>query len=219
MPTLSDYIYYAFLLAAIIMSFKARKANIPGLVILRLVLCIGFVNEMIAQALKMSDISNNISHYFYIPLEYFLLVFFYRVHAKTMYLKNAMIASAGIYILIALPIIIFNYRPLDYPYPSMIYNINCTFNILWISILMFNLATPDFRPITSVPVFWIFSGMLTFYAGIFFFNGAYNYFMNQDATLAKALRDYINTALNNLMYLVFTYAFYVSWKNTRYSYR
>jgi len=219
MPTLSDYIYYAFLLAAIIMSFKARKANIPGLVILRLVLCIGFMNEMIAQSFKTWGISNNISHYFYIPLEYFILVFFYSKNTKSKILKNAMIASTGLYILIVLPIIITTYRPLDYPYPSIIYNINCTFNILWISILMFNLATPDFRPITSVPVFWIFSGMLTFYAGIFFFNGAYNYFMNQDAALAKALRDYINTALNNLMYLVFTYAFYLSWKNTKYSYR
>ena len=200
------------------MSFKARVSNIPGLLILRWLLCIGFINEMIAQTFRILKINNNFSHYVYIPLEYFFLIFFYFQNTKSKFLKIVMLASIAIYISIALPLVIYNYKPLHYPYPSLIYNINCSFNILWISILMFNLETIDLRPIYSIPLFWIFSGMLTFYSGIFFFNGAYNYFMNHDIELANILRNYINIALNNILYLIFFYAFYISWKNTKFSY-
>lgn len=201
------------------MSFMARSIDIPGLSILRLILCIGFLNEIISQIFKIRNMNDNISHYFYIPIEYLLLTLFFLKNIKIKILKKLMICSLFIYILIVLPIIFLNYEPLHFPYPSIIYNINCIFNILWISLILFNFENTSFQPIIRIPIFWILSGMLIFYSGIFFFNGAYNYFMNRNLTLAIHLRDYINITFNNLLYLIFLYAFYISWKKTKYSYQ
>ncbi len=201
------------------MSFKARTSNIPGLSFLRWLLCIGFINEMISQTLKIIDVNNNVSHYIYIPLEYVFLVLFFYKNTKSKLFKNAMLWSVCVYFIIVVPLMLLYYRQLHFPYPSIIYNINCVFNILWISLLLFNLELTENLSIISIPVFWIFTAMLIFYSGIFFFNGAYNYFMNHDVVLAYKLRSYINIMLNNILYLLFSYAFFNSWKITKYSYQ
>ena len=200
------------------MSFKARKANIPGLAILRIILFAGFTNEMISQALKIFHLNENIPHYFYIPLEYCLFVLFYCSISKNKQLRQMMRWSVFVYMLVVAFIVITHYKTLLYPYPSQIYNIECGLNILWGSILLFNLETKEDVSITAVPIFWIISGLLIFYAGIFFFNVVYNYFVAHDKILANALRTYVNTTLNNLLYLSFLYAFYSSWTNKKYLY-
>jgi hypothetical protein len=217
MPTLSDIVYYIILLIAVVMSFKARQSNIPGLYILRLLLCIAFTNEMITQLLRILNLNDNLPNYFYIPLEYVLLVVFYRKNTKNKLFQKIMALSIVIYIFSIVAPMIF-YSGFE-KFPSGIYNISCGFNILWISILFFNLQTLERLSMTSIPMFWILTSFLTFYSGIFFFNSVYNYFIDHDNGLARILRTYINTSLNNLLYLLLIYAFVCSWKLKKYSYQ
>ncbi|HRH47840.1 MAG TPA: hypothetical protein PLP23_03790 [Panacibacter sp.] len=160
---------------------------------------------------------DNPPHYFYIPFEYLLLTLFYRKNTKSLVLKKIMLWSIYGYIFFA---IVFNIIDNKFEhYPSGIYNVSCVFNIIWIGLLLYDLENLENLEIISVPMFWILASLLLFYSGIFFFNASYNYFIKTDTALAINLRTYVNTMLNNILYLTLAYAFSCSWRNKKFSYQ
>ena len=215
MLTSHDIVYYGILLLCTYFSFQAQRSKIFGLVFLRLLLCIGLLNEVIVEVRQHWEIDENLSHYYYIPFEYALLVGFYIKNTHNLLLVRLMKASVIIYVIISFCIASSYYHFKDYP--SLIYNFSCLLNILWIVFLFFEIEVVPNVSLTSLPLFWILTAFLIFYSGIFLFNGVYNYMLEKDTELAADLRKYINISLNYLLYATLTYAFICSSQIKKYS--
>ena len=216
MITRYDIVYYIIYLICLYASFKASSRFIAGLYLLRLLLCCGFINEMVVEVFQHFKIEENTPHYFYIPLEYILLVLFYKKNTRKSWLKKAMEGSIFFYTALGFSLAIFYYHFQDYP--SLVYNVSCLLNTIWIVILLYDIETLENLSITSLPLFWILTALLIFYSGIFFSNGAYNYLLQKDSKLAQLLRQY-NIVLNYVLYLLLTYGFFRSWIIAKYSYQ
>ena len=208
MLTQSDLVYYIIYIICLFYSFKAKSINIPGLNLLRILICYGFFTEMVVELLQYFKTEENWPYYLYIPIEYVLICNFLKRNTRKKFLKN--LITISIYIYLIENYLLTNFFHHFENYPSAIYNTSCFFITIWIVVIFFDLDLSDNLPITSVPIFWILCAFLIFYSGIFFFNGAYNYFLQNASTIAKNLRVYINTVLNCILYLVLTYAFICS---------
>lgn len=207
MLTVYDIIYYLIYIVCLYFCFRARETNIPGFLYIKLMLCCGLVTEIAVEIFQYNKLDDNKPYYFYIPLEYCLLVLFYASNTNSKLFKNVLYSSIAVYLAICFFLI---FRFSFSIYPSAIYNASCVLNTIWVIILFFDLGSINDLPITRLPLFWIYTALLIFYAGIFFFNGAYNYFLQNDSILAKDLRNYINTGLNYVLYSTLTYGFICS---------
>ncbi len=214
MFTAYDVIYFIIYIICLTVSFKTTTRSIPGLSYIRLILCCGFVTELAVSICKYYRINDNKPYYLYIPLEYCLLVLFYVANTQRVFLKNFLYISIVLYLTICLTLALVH--PQFTTYPSLIYNVSCVLNTLWVTFLFFELVSIDDLPITDLPLFWIYTSFLIFYSGIFFFNGVYNYFLVTDSLLAKQLRNLINTGLNYVLYATLTYGFLCSKNIKRY---
>ncbi len=209
----SETLYFIIYIICLCFCFKAGDTNIQGLTYIRIMLCCGFLTEVAVLIFKTYHFNENRLYYVYIPVEYCLLVFFYAENTSKKLLKSILHFSIVAYLAICYLFISFDGDVAVYP--ASIYNSSCFLNTVWITILFFDFENKEDIPITRLPLFWIYTGLLIFYAGIFFFNGAYNYFVKNDFDLAKKLRLYINTGLNYVLYSVLTYSFLCSKKNTK----
>jgi hypothetical protein len=208
MISVSDIIYFTIYIICTIASFKARRQNIPGLIILRVLLCLGLLNEIAAEFIKYYGLNENLTHYFYIPAEFGLLVLFYARNTRKKLLIKIMYWSAVLYIIISLILALFYYHLQHFP--SAIYDISCLLNSVFITIIFFDLNAVDDLKITSLPLFWILTALLVFYASVFFFSATYNYLLEKDHTMGENLRVYVNVVLNDLLYILLSYGFICS---------
>jgi hypothetical protein len=213
MLTTSDYIYYTIYLICLAASFKASEAVIPGLSFLRFMLCFGLGAEVGVEILQLAGKDYNPPYYVYIPVEYYCLTRFYKRNTDVAAIKKALDVSVPLYVVVAAVLSFFHYRFSGYP--SVIYNISCFFNTIWIALLLFNFNRDNGREIWTHPLFVILSALLIFFAGTFFFNPAYSFIQKKDAVLAKHLRTYINTSLNYILYTLLSYGFICSAKTTK----
>ncbi len=213
MLTSADYIYYTIYLFCLYASFKAGRTSIPGLVFLRIMLLAGLVTEGVIEVLQYLKKEENGPYYVYIPIEYFCLVQFYRHNTKVAPLRRAMNLSLPVYFLLATGLSFFYHRFSGYP--SVLYNISCFLNTIWIALLLFNFEPEDGREIWFNPLFLICSGLLIFFAGVFFFNPVYPLIAKQDPALAKELRTYINIFLNYFLYILLSIGFLCSAKKVK----
>jgi hypothetical protein len=161
-------------------------------------------------------VEENGPYHVYTPIEYVLLILFYRKNTKNNLLRDIMGISAFIYPVASILISLLHYHFTEYP--STVYNISCVLNVVWIVFIFFELNSVSNIKITSLPLFWILASLLIFYSGIFFFNGAYNFVLNKDSHLAAELRNYINIFLNYILYILMIYAFICSIKLKKYSF-
>lgn len=208
MLTNSDIIYYLVYSTCLIFSFRAREVNIPGLVYLRLILCLGLVNEMVVESLQYLHKEENPSNYIYIPIEYFLLVLFYIQNTHKKRFRKALYLSIPLYVIVTVLFIVYRYHFKGYP--SAIYNVSCLLNTIWLVRLFLDIDVVDHLPVFKLPLFWLYTALLIFYSGLFFFNGAYGFFVDHDSKIAESLRGYIALGLNYILYSVLTYAFICS---------
>ena len=184
-----------------------------GLFFLRFVLCFGLVTEVAVLILRGLHKEENGPYYLYIPAEYVCLVLFYKRNTSSVKIKKVLSASVPAYLLAAVLLSVFHYHFMDYP--SVVYNISCFFNSIWISLLLFNFDTGTEKEIWKQPLFIILSALLIFFAGIFFFNPAYATVQKKDPELAKHLRIYVNTGLNYILYILLAYGFICSARATK----
>jgi len=209
----SDLIYYALYLPCLFLSFRAKESSVHGLFFLRFVLCFGLVTEMAVLVLRGLRKEENGPYYLYIPAEYVCLVLFYSRNTSSRKIKKILTASVPVYLLAALLLSVFHYHFVSYP--SVVYNISCFFNSIWISLLLFNFDTGIEKEIWKQPLFIILSALLIFFAGIFFFNPAYATVQKKDPVLATNLRVYVNTVLNYILYILLAYGFICSARTTK----
>jgi hypothetical protein len=217
MITSYDIPYYLIFASCFAFSLAASKDSIPGLMYLRLLLFAGLVTEVTVEILQWLHKEENGPYHVYIPVEYILLVLFYVENTSRARLPAILKLSIPIYVLSSLGLSYFYYHFSSYP--SLIYNFSCLLNVIWIVHLIFEINPSEHTSLTQLPLFWIFSSLLIFYSGIFFFNGAYNYLISRQAQLASMLRTYINICLNYLLYLLLIYAFICSIRMKKYSTR
>lgn len=213
MLSTSDIIYYALYVPCLFLSFKAKEKSVHGISFLRIILCLGLVAEIATVVLKGLHKEDNGPYYLYIPAEYFCLVFFYKQNTSNEKIKKFLTASLPVYFIAAVLLSVFHYHFRGYP--SLLYNINCFFNSIWISLLLFNFDTGAEKEIWKQPLFIILSAFLIFFAGIFFFNPVYVTVQKRDPLLAINLRVYINTGLNYILYILLAYGFVCSAKTTK----
>jgi hypothetical protein len=208
MITVQDIFYYIIYCICLLFSYLAKRENIPGLAYLRLLLWFGLATEVCVEILQYQHAEDNIPYYFYLPLEYGLLVFFYQANCRRPLLKTVLFPSILVFFITSVLLSTIQYG--FHGYPSTIFNISCILNTAWITFLFFDLNFIEKIPITKLPLFWIYSALLIFFAGMFFYNGAYTYFLKEDMGLASNLRKYISITLNYILYLLLTYAFICS---------
>lgn len=214
--TSTDIVYYFFYVVCLIFCF-IKTNTIKGIFLLRAVLILGFVNEIFVEIMQHMGKEENFSHFIYIPLEYCLLCLFYVRQTKNKKLRLSVLISIPIYLIIAYIITVKFYS--FESYPSIIYNIECIFSIVWLTLIMFNIDVIDSLSLTKVPLFWILSGLLIFYAGVYFFNAAYSFLLYDNKGVALNLRTYINLGLNIILYAFWIYAFICSARMKNYTYR
>lgn len=215
MLTNTDIIYYTIYIVCLIASFL-KTNGIKGINLLRSVLVLGLINECYVELMQFMGKEENFSHFLYIPSEYCIFTLFYSLYVKNKYLKVVMTTSIPIYLVIAL-FLAFKFYAFK-NYPSMIYNIGCFLSIIWITLIMFNIELIENIAITKIPVFWIFSGLLIFYSGVYFFNAGYSFLLLNNPEAAYETRQYINLGLNIIFYTILTYAFICSAKMKNYTY-
>jgi len=215
MLTPTDIIYYFVYLVCLVFSF-IKTGNLKGIAIIRSVLILGLANELFVEWLQYLGKEENFSHFIYIPAEYFLLCFFYLQHTQNRIIRHLIIYSLPVYLLAVffLSLKVYSFET----YPSIIYNIGCILSTIWLTLIMFNIDIVDNKPLVQIPVFWLFSGLLIFYAGVYFFNTAYAFLIADSPSLAWELRIYINLGLNIILYTSWTYAFICSAKMKNYIY-
>ena len=216
MITNSDIIYYSVYLICTFLSFFADKRNLRGLQIIKLVLIMGLINELCVEVFQYFGKEENLGHFIYIPLEYILLSKFYSTNTNSISLQRIIFWIAPLYLSAVILLAFFYYKFLEYP--SIIYNLGCFFSIIWLSIILYKMEFTIYTHILKTPTFWILSGLLIFYSGVFFFNTAYKFFLDQNAEFAKQLRVYINVSLNCILYISWSYSFLCSIKIKKYLY-
>jgi hypothetical protein len=209
MFTVGEIIYYFILLTCVILSFNYSNKSISGINFLRFALTVAFVSEFINEFVDFyfPDKSSIIAN-LYLPVEHICYAGFLIKNTSDDLLKKIMKAIGGIFVLFTLWFS-FLYKK-DIEYPGLQYNINCIIILIWISIKMLKLEVTTTIKITAVPIFWILSGLLLLYSGVFFFNGSYSYIKLQNPKLAEDLRKGINLTLNYLFYLFWIYSFLCS---------
>lgn len=210
--TLLDVVYYFIYGICLYLSFNASKQNLPGIDFLRLMLVIGLVTEVNVEGLQYLKREENGPYYIYIPLEYLCLVLFYTQQTENKIFKTILHSSVPLYFLMALPLGILYYRLQGYP--SLVYNISCLLNSVWISLLLFNFSGSDGQQLWKNPSFIALSALLIFFAGIFFFNLAYPYLNKTNPIHARNFRNYTNISLNYLLYSLLSYAFLCSMRRS-----
>ena len=213
MLNLFDYIYYLIYIVCLILSFKARESIFPGLSFLRIMLCFGLGAEAVVELLQFLNKDDTPPYYVYIPMEYYCLSRFYEANTNLVRLKYAIRYSVPVYLTFALLTSFFYHRFTGYP--SALYNINCLFSVIWITLLLFNFSNENGKEIWTHPLFIILSAFLIFFSGVFFFNPAYTFIHEKDAQLADSLRKYINIVLNYILYILLSIGFVCSTKTTK----
>ncbi|MEW7280307.1 hypothetical protein ABW636_17080 [Aquimarina sp. 2201CG1-2-11] len=212
----SDIIYYLLFITAMTLSFIASKANIKGLIYLRVLFIVGLCTELIVDITDFYEVPlHNILYYIYIPFEYIILSTFLKKYVKTKRLHLIMTYALFIYTFLVIYFTFFYYE-IENDYPGIIYNIGCVFLIIWTSVLLFNLEFKEDMKLFQIPFFWICTAMIIFYSGVFLYNGFYNYLLEEKTELASKLRLLVNLNLNYLFYILMSYAFICSIRQKKY---
>ena len=209
MITWNDIIYYACYITCFIFSFHKTK-NINGILLLRILLLLGLINEFYVETMQYLGKEENFSHFLYLPAEYCILCLFYTVYSKKKHLKYIILLSIPVYLFLVffIGLKFYNFKN----YPSVVYNLGCILSIVWLTLILFDIELIENISITKIPAFWILCGLLFFYSGIYFFNTAYSFLLSSDRKVASEIRGTINLALNIILYAFWTYAFICSAK-------
>lgn len=192
----------------------ATEKNLRGLFYLRILLVCGLVNELTSDVMRYYTQWGDAPDHFYIPLEYILLSLFFITVSSNSLVKKIISISIPVYLVLSVYFSVTHYTLKSYP--AIPYNIGCFFTILWAVFTMFTLEVKEDLKVTSLPIFWICTGIIIFYMGVFFYNAVYNYLLKEKTALANSLRSIINLNLNFLFYIIWSYAFICSIRLKKY---
>lgn len=197
-------LYYVFMLASLLCAYwLARKEE--RYYILCLLLFLSVVTEIVVDVFKAGNRAYHVIYHWYIPVEYALMALFFAQQNIAGAVKRAVLISIPVFVFVSAFISGFIIRPPQFP--SVQFNIE---GLLLITISVYTLFTIEvngLKPFYTFSIFWICSGIILFHAGLFLFNGAYNYLLSSETEEARYLHTLINTNLQYLLYLLWIIGF------------
>lgn len=210
-------IYLSLLFSSFIISIVTKKHH-PSFKIFPYLLGFSLLTEIVVSILYYvfhhGESSFYTIYHIYVPIEYaFLAYFFYLVHAKKS-LKNIIFFSIPIFTVLSIFFSIS--REYFHKYPGINANLEALLLIIW---SMYTLLTlePDENfaiPLLQLPLFWICTGILGFELGMFMYNGAVNFILEEYPEVKNILNYTITKSLNYYLYISFSIGFLCSnhWK-------
>jgi hypothetical protein len=197
-------VYYFFMSAAFTCScFLLRKEK--GFTPLSLLLFLSIITEIVVDILRVRHIERFIVYHIYIPVEYSLMALFFARQNIVPVAKRAILFSVPAFVIVSCILSAAIIQPPNFP--SVQFNLEGVFLILTSVYILFTIEVDSLQPFYTFPIFWICSGIILFHAGLFLFNGAYNYLLIQETEEAKYLHTLINTNLQYLLYLFWIIGF------------
>jgi hypothetical protein len=210
-------LYLAFLTSSLAISlycYPSFQQN-RSLKIFPFLLATSLLTEIVVNILHFVFHQNFLFMYhFYIPVEYAFLAYFFYLNSGHPTLRRIILFSIPAYLLVSIYISL-KVSPIN-THPGLNFNLEGILLILWSLITLLNVNPTGNLPIVRLPVFWICLGILIFHCGIFFFNGVYNYLLENDSQLAKQLHKLIIKNLNYLLYICFSTGFICSKQMKKY---
>lgn len=144
-------------------------------------------------------------YHFYNPFLYALVAYVYAAALKTPWKKHLIKVSIPIIVALNALLTVF-VQPLHTPntYASML--TSALFTLLSLTYYYELLKYDETANLRQKPLFWISTGNLIFYAGVFFLEGFVSYFINYAPDLGMKLM-FLNYFLNYILYTLYTLGF------------
>lgn len=208
-------VYLVILSASFIASFLSWK-TLPGRFrLFSLMLGVTLIIESFAfYYLFYAKVPTQFMYHFYLPLTYGILAYIYAGNVQAAWLKKLILVSIPGFAALHLYLTLFVQK---------LHAVN-SYAVVVASFLIVALALQFFFqllqqeessvPLLRNPLFWISSGNLIFYAGVFFLMGLLNFIMRELPDLAPKLM-YINYSLNYILYTLYSIGFLCTIRNRR----
>lgn len=200
----THFAYYLFMIAALSCSYLLAKKE-RRFYILSTLLFLSVITEVIVDVVRAEHIKCFIIYHIYIPLEYTLMALFFSRQNISISIKRLILFSIPGFVLLSFLLSIFLIKPPQFP--SLQFNIEGLLLIATSVYTLFTIEVYSLKPFYTFPIFWICSGIILFHAGLFLFNGAYNYLLSNETEEARYLHTLINTNLQYLLYLFWIIGF------------
>jgi hypothetical protein len=185
-----------------------------GFVWLKWLLGVSFITDVGADiASRVYGLKIFALYHITVPIYFILMALFLRSHITERIIRQTIIVSLAIFLVISISLSVFFYKIDDYP--GIQINL---MGILLISINLYVLLT--LSPIPNTPIFrhpmlWICTGMIFFFSSIFFLNGVYNKLIEHKNPARGTLHKILNNAPNCIMYGCFVVGVVCSYKIAR----
>jgi hypothetical protein len=154
-------------------------------------------------------------YHFYVPFEYAVLALVYSKAISKSWKKKVILISVPAFWLLHLFLSLFIQKiEGDNSYAIMV-------SLILIVVLSLGyyyelLQKEGSAPLFRDPLFWISTGNLIFYSGVFFLMGFLQYLAKEDLALAKKLMV-INYSLNYILYSLYSIGFLCTTQNRKFS--
>lgn len=208
------YAYYVVLIGSLVIGLLYKKRLDNGLYqVLYLLITTAIVETVGLTYMKALGQTPHWPFALYHPIQYFFIAKYFSIILKKQTLQKLVTNSiVPAFILLAI-----------YEYLHRTFSLSVYYESLFISFLAIigcilylrQLLNADIeQDIVRNPYFWVCTGMLLFHAGSFLLMGFLSSIYDTNKDLAKQI-FVINPVLNIFYYGLFSFAFYLRWKQTR----
>ena len=182
---------------------------------MQVLLVIGLMLEVCLDSFDIHGDLRNLLYRIYIPLEYLLLTLLLAKNAAKVYMSRLLYYALGGYLLFVVGYFFFTSNQAGYP--GLMYNVNCALLTVYASLQLLTINVVNDTPILKLPLFWLYTAIVVFYSGIFFYNAVFEYLNINSPQMANSLRLVVNLNINYLFYLLLSYTFICSIRLRKYS--
>lgn len=196
------YLYYALLLCSFLLFLKFRRAD-KKVWPIGWLMAVSFIVEIFVEYRISRSQPYYFIYHFFGPVEYSFFCFYFSSYLKGI-IRTFILLSIPVFILISFSI---SYHLVSIgSYGGINLIIRGTLLMAWALICLFNLPITGVSNIFKLPEFWIVTGVILYYGGVFFMNGLYNGLVKlhpAEKTYYKHLHNIINLVFNYFLYMMF----------------
>lgn len=184
--------YQSFILIGLVLSITAYRKGEKNIFFLIPLLAAAFLVEI------MADVTTGFSwaYHLYNPIEYTLLSLYYLKNCRVSRYKSLVKWSIGVFIVAAVVLSQSVYK--FHSLPALNINIEGVLLFVMYTHLLFNIDTDVV--IYKHPDFWISTGILTYFGGVFACFNLYSTLLNLDPAQTEQLFGTISLPLNIILY-------------------
>jgi len=209
-------IYLSIIVIALLLSYILYKKGIKSSLLLFFILLATLLVELIAVVAGYYKLKGyTFVYHIFNLIEYVLFCLYYLKVCQTDRFKKLVKILIPVYIMFCLCISVFHYHFDGLP----AINIDAEGFLLFIiyTHLLFSLEVNEHRLIFAHPDFWISTGILIFFGGVFVSFGVYPALLNINPTKAMGMFEKTTEPLNLILYICIIISFICLLKTKRYS--